>query len=183
MCAAQVLYEPIVQRVPLAGERGGIRRSNHGCGAWQTGGYFLVPMFAIHEEPNFNLSHVHTWQVTNLKESWLRLASSVRRVTNSLVLGSSNGNQSSPARRILTSPDTNQNQVRCCFPTCCCNPLARLSPSESWAILHHPRRCHHQGWTACPPLALSRARPPKESPPLTISVPPRLPAPRPRQKR
>ena len=87
-------------------------------------------MFAIHEEPNFNLSHVHTWQVTNLKESWLKLASSVRRVTNSLVLGSSNGNQSSPARRILTSPDTNQNQVRCCFPTCC-NPLTRLSPSES----------------------------------------------------
>ena len=73
-------------------------------------------MFAIHEEPNFNLSHVHTWQVTNLKESWLKLASSVRRVTNSLVLGSSNGNQSSssPVRRILTSPDTNQNQVRCC---------------------------------------------------------------------
>ena len=71
-------------------------------------------MFAIHGYFKFNLSHVHTWQVTNLKESWLRLASSVRRVTNSLVLGSSNGNQSSPARRILTSPDTNQNQVRCC---------------------------------------------------------------------
>ena len=82
-------------------------------------------MFALHEEPNFNLSHVQIWQVTNLKESWLRLASSVRRVTNSLVLGSSNGNQSSPARRILTSPDTNQNQVRCCFPTCC-NSLTRL---------------------------------------------------------
>ena len=54
------------------------------------------------------------WQVADLKESWLRLAASVRRVTNPLVLSSNstnNGNQSSPARRILTSPDTNQNQV------------------------------------------------------------------------
>ena len=53
-------------------------------------------------------------QVSDLKESWLKLAASVRRVTNSLVLSSNNtnnGNQSSPARRILTSPDTNQNQV------------------------------------------------------------------------
>ena len=57
----------------------------------------------------------HIGQVSDLKESWLKLAGSVRRVTNSLVLSSNNptnnGNQSSPARRILTSPDTNQNQV------------------------------------------------------------------------
>ena len=54
------------------------------------------------------------WQVADLKESWLRLSASVRRVTNPLVLSSNstnNGNQSSPVRRILTSPDTNQNQV------------------------------------------------------------------------
>ena len=54
------------------------------------------------------------WQVADLKESWLRLAASVRRVTNPLVLSSNstnNGNQSSPVRKILTSPDTNQNQV------------------------------------------------------------------------
>ena len=52
------------------------------------------------------------WQVADLKESWLRLAASVRRVTNPLSSNSTNnGNQSSPARRILTSPDTNQNQV------------------------------------------------------------------------
>merc|ERR1719361_2541871 len=53
-------------------------------------------------------------KVADLKETWLRLAASVRRVTNPLVLSSNstnNGNQSSPARRILTSPDTNQNQV------------------------------------------------------------------------
>ena len=58
--------------------------------------------------------HISVWQVSDLKESWLKLAASVRRVTNSLVLSSNNTNncnQSSPARRILTSPDTNQNQV------------------------------------------------------------------------
>ena len=71
--------------------------------------------------------------VSSLKRSWLNLAGSVRRVTTSSSYSNSStgGARGSPSRRILTSPDANQNRGEVEEPRLLSSPSSLCSSGAS----------------------------------------------------
>ena len=75
-------------------------------------------------------------EVAGLKHAWLQLTGAVRRISTSTDNGSRNGNQDSPGRRILCSPDRNQNTSIVQEL-----PLAS-SPSSTGPVSSQEQGCH-----------------------------------------